>query len=75
MKSIYREGYLGIAQQKISLFTKFYNMFQFHSYQKIAVPCGYGLGDLSATRSTNLSYEGTPQLLRAKLNIIIYYTS
>ena len=40
MKSIYREGYLDITQQKISLFAKCFNMIQFYSYEKIAVPYG-----------------------------------
>ena len=37
MKSIYRKGYLDITQQKISLFTKFFKIFQFCSYQKISI--------------------------------------
>ena len=37
MKLIYREGYLDITPQKISLLIKCFNIFQLYSYQKIVV--------------------------------------
>ena len=41
MKSIYKEGYLDINQQKISLFAKFFNMIQFHMGNGWGVPLSH----------------------------------